>query len=92
MYHTIVITCGISFNFPRNLFTMIKKEGHNTDFSVDLQAKTITEETKVKIADWFRHCQTLMPEIDNQPERISAEYSAVHALRKAGKLAGRYFE
>lgn len=89
MYHTVVMTCGTSFNFPRNFFSLQQMfdEGDERK-ELNLHGVEQSETEQKYIDEWLERCRFLLRENQNyDPEKVSAEYSTLHALHQNGELA-----
>ncbi|WNS77433.1 hypothetical protein RRV45_10750 [Bacillus sp. DTU_2020_1000418_1_SI_GHA_SEK_038] len=86
MYHTVVMTCGISLFTGNNLFS--NKTGNRTAgiLTTSLQTTRITEEMTKEMEQYFEQAKTYMYEIEKNPHAVSAEYSMIHTLIKNKKM------
>ncbi|OUM86144.1 MAG: hypothetical protein BAA01_01180 [Bacillus thermozeamaize] len=88
MYHAIVMTSGVSLFGETNYFGKWTRQGDFFQFDgPNLSLKQGVEEEKA-LQTWLDHAQPLLPKREWQPEKVSAEYSMLHALKRMGKLSG----
>src|SRR5690606_25283163 len=85
MYHTVVITCGTSFNNPNNFFCYKKMEELGGK-SLNLFDTEISEETENVIDEWLQLCKKKHTLNKLEPNQDSSEYSTLYTLKKLGKL------
>lgn len=87
MYHTVVMTCGVSLLKGDNLFSI--KEGKRMEgiLKTSLQSTELTSEMNKELDQFFEHAKLLFSDIPKNPHLISAEYSLVHTLRKQNKVS-----
>lgn len=89
MYHTVVITCGTSFNLANestsNFFAISKMEKFE-GIKLNLFAEEITEKTEKIIHQWLQICIEKHAQGIPDPHKVSAEYSTLYSLKKLGKL------
>ncbi len=88
MYHTVVMTCGVSLLTGGSNVFFIKREGF-PELHVSLQEKEITSGISEEIENWVQCAKRVAHEVDDKPKQVSAEYSMLYALRKRGKLSER---
>lgn len=89
MYHTVVLTCGTSFNGNNNRFHFQRSDGEP---EITLRRSgSVTAREKRTIDEWLANNRQLLNQIpvDCEPEHISAEFSAVYALHSQKKLIKR---
>lgn len=86
VYHAIVMTSGTSLFAPGNYFGQWTREGSFFRFEGSNVFLKDGMEKEEAIATWLGHVQRLLPKRQWDPERVSAEYSMLHALRRMGKL------
>lgn len=92
MFHTLIMTCGTSFN--GNKFSLRKEEykGGIGKLSGQLYRHgDPTDEERDAIDRWMLDNRNILKEMsaDEQAMKISAEFSAVHALDTRGKLSAK---
>jgi putative CRISPR-associated protein (TIGR02619 family) len=88
MYHTVVMTCGVSLLTGKsNIFFINREEFPKLD--IFLQEKEITPSLNEEIEKWLQRAKRVAHEVELRPKQVSAEYSMLYALRKRGKLSDR---
>ncbi|WP_077614758.1 putative CRISPR-associated protein [Caenibacillus caldisaponilyticus] len=86
MYHTVVMTCGVSlFTGKSNVFSTYNEK--IPKFPVSLQEKRLTKEVVTAIENWVKEAKRMAYKTQEMPNRVSAEYSTVYTLRKRNKLS-----
>lgn len=85
MYHTVVITCGTSFNNSSNFFCFNNFDKFK-EKSLNLFDTEISEETENVINKWLHLCIRKHKQNKLEPNQVSAEYSTMYSLKKLGKL------
>ncbi|MDE3840929.1 CRISPR-associated protein [Bacillus methanolicus] len=88
MYHTVVMTCGVSLLTGESNVFSIKREGF-PELHASLQEKEITSSINEEIEKWVRCAKRVVHEVKMRPKEVSAEFSMMYALRKRGKLSDR---
>ncbi|WP_188622044.1 CRISPR-associated protein [Caldalkalibacillus thermarum] len=88
MYHTVVLTAGISMFVGRNNVFAIHREDL-PKIPVSLQDRLSTQEIQGQIDDWIDKLKPFFEQIKENHSRVSAEYSMVHTLKNQGKLGDR---
>lgn len=84
MYHTVVMTCGVSIFGSDNIFS--QKSNDKPDINVSLQEKAEKEQIDSIKEKYLQFARTVDSEILEKPTEVSAEYSMLYALREKGKL------
>lgn len=84
MYHTVVITCGTSFNVLSNFYSFSKMEQF-VETPLDL-FDTELPEAEDKVIQWFEVCKEIRSQGIAQPNQVSAEFSTLYALKQSGHL------
>ena len=88
MYHTILLTAGISLFGSFNIFGKKTRTEKIFEFpATNPKAPGEDQETwDSHIEDWLKTMRPLFGDALSNPKRISAEYSALYALQKENKL------
>lgn len=89
MYRTIIMTCGISLiNVQQNLFSTTgeKQPLYEHIPKNQFQNTEITADMKKKMDSYLKKANELLDKIDDNPQKISAEFSMIHALHKQNKI------
>lgn len=87
MYHTVVMTCGISLLRGRNLFSIDNGSRLAGLLTTSLQATERTAEMKEELERYFEQAKRYIDEIHDNPHSVSAEYSMIYTLLKNKKIS-----
>lgn len=85
MYHTVVITCGTSFNASSNIYSLSNMQKIK-ETPLDLYETNLSETTEDYILQWIEACKNIHSKGVNRPAQISAEYSTLYALKQLNQL------
>lgn len=92
VYHTVVMTCGVSLLQKTNVFGK-RKEGllhklriSEGDFHQLLNKHAVSQEVDKAISKWIEELSLHFKEAKANPNDVSAEYSMMYELQKRGKL------
>lgn len=93
LYHTVVMTCGISLLQGNNYFSVTKEDGaFKGMFPARVLQRSIDDldgELEEQIERYWEKARNVLPNVHQFKESISAEYSIIEALRKQNKLSDK---
>ncbi|WAA09839.1 hypothetical protein [Fervidibacillus albus] len=87
MYHTVVMTCGISMLQGNRLFSLTKDKSLESLFAKQLQEpiEKMTDSMWDEVASYLKKSKLLFHQISKNEHDICAEYSMLHTLYKRDK-------
>lgn len=86
MYNSIVMTSGISLLGASNYFGRWSREGQYFVFHGPNPSFKEGDVKEKALQKWLNAAEALLAKREWDPERVSAEYSMLHALERLGKL------
>ncbi|WAA11984.1 putative CRISPR-associated protein [Fervidibacillus halotolerans] len=89
MYHTVVMTCGVSILQGNRLFSLTNDESFEPLFAKHLQEpiEKMTDSMWEEVDRYINKSKLIFHQISENEHAICAEYSMLHTLRKRNKLA-----